>query len=102
MGRQAPRRHYRIAADEFTKAARQRQRGRQFAWEFAMRTLRRTIAQFFLISSLGVASLAGCGRGPQDVVVYTALDQDFSAPIFDEFTRETGIIVRPKFDTEST
>jgi len=36
------------------------------------------------------------------VVVYTALDQDFSQPIFEKFTRQTGIVVRAKFDTEST
>ncbi|MCA9229206.1 MAG: extracellular solute-binding protein [Planctomycetales bacterium] len=39
--------------------------------------------------------------GPQ-VVVYTALDQDFSEPVFEEFTRQTGIAVLAKFDTEST
>jgi iron(III) transport system substrate-binding protein len=45
----------------------------------------------------------GCGLGgPREVVVYTALDQEFSQPIFEEFTRATGIIVRPKYDTEST
>ncbi len=38
----------------------------------------------------------------QQVVVYTALDQDFSQSIFDEFTRQTGIVVLGKFDTEST
>lgn len=37
-----------------------------------------------------------------EVVVYTALDQEFSAPIFEEFQQQTGIRVRPKFDTEST
>lgn len=37
-----------------------------------------------------------------EVVVYTALDYDFSAPIFDEFTRQTGIVVRAKYDTEAT
>jgi len=36
------------------------------------------------------------------VVVYTALDSEFSEPIFAEFTRQTGIVVRPKFDTEAT
>ena len=40
-------------------------------------------------------------RGPS-VVVYTALDQEFSQPIFEEFTRRTGIKVLAKFDTEST
>jgi len=39
--------------------------------------------------------------GPS-VVVYTALDQEFSEPIFQEFTRQTGINVLAKFDTEST
>lgn len=38
----------------------------------------------------------------REVVVYTALDQEFAEPIFAEFTRQTGIVVRPKFDTEST
>lgn len=37
-----------------------------------------------------------------EVVVYTALDQEFSEPIFAEFTRRTGVVVRPKFDSEST
>jgi iron(III) transport system substrate-binding protein len=47
--------------------------------------------------------LVGCiGGNPEEVVVYTALDADFSRPIFEEFTEETGIVVRPKFDTEST
>jgi len=37
-----------------------------------------------------------------EVVVYTSLDEEFSQPIFDEFTRLTGIRVLAKFDTEST
>jgi iron(III) transport system substrate-binding protein len=36
------------------------------------------------------------------VIVYTALDLEFSKPLFREFTRETGIVVRAKYDTEST
>ncbi len=39
--------------------------------------------------------------GPS-VVVYTALDQEFSRPVFEEFTRQTGIKVLAKYDTEST
>jgi len=47
--------------------------------------------------------LIGCGPDvPPEVVVYTALDREFSEPIFDRFTASTGIIVRPKYDTEST
>jgi iron(III) transport system substrate-binding protein len=36
------------------------------------------------------------------VVVYSALDREFSEPILDEFTKRTGIQVVPKFDVEST
>ena len=38
----------------------------------------------------------------REVVVYTALDEEFSRPVFEEFTRRTGIAVLSKFDTEST
>jgi iron(III) transport system substrate-binding protein len=49
------------------------------------------------------ALAAGClAPHDQEVVVYTALDQEFSEPIFEDFTRETGIRVRAKFDTEAT
>ena len=47
--------------------------------------------------------LIGCHRQEQpEVIVYTALDQEFSQPIFEDFTRETGIVVRAKYDAEST
>lgn len=47
---------------------------------------------------------AGCNMPsvPKEVVVYTALDEEFSRPIFDAFTRETGIDVKARYDTEST
>lgn len=52
------------------------------------------------IITLGIS---GCGeKQPPQVVVYTALDREFSEPIFRKFTQETGIVVRSKFDTEST
>jgi iron(III) transport system substrate-binding protein len=62
------------------------------------------------LRKLGIYSVAfwtlvacGCGkREPPSVVVYTALDQEFAEPIFDNFTRDTGIVVKTKFDTEST
>ena len=46
---------------------------------------------------------AGCwsSSGPS-VIVYTALDSEFSEPIFADFSAETGIKVLPKFDTEAT
>ncbi len=50
-----------------------------------------------------VVCLAGCLSQPdREVVVYTALDSEFSEPILRDFTSETGIVVRPKFDVEST
>ncbi|MCX7424877.1 MAG: extracellular solute-binding protein [Planctomycetia bacterium] len=48
-------------------------------------------------------TLAGCwSSSDREVVVYSALDSQFSEPIFADFTAATGIDVRPKFDTEST
>ena len=38
----------------------------------------------------------------REVVVYTALDRSFSEPIFELFSAETGIRVRPLYDAEST
>ncbi len=56
-----------------------------------------------VIAVLSLFGLIGCGSsGPTEVIVYTALDQEFSAPIFAEFTRSSGIVVKPKYDTEST
>jgi iron(III) transport system substrate-binding protein len=55
------------------------------------------------IAVLSLFGLVGCGSsGSTEVIVYTALDQEFSAPIFAEFTRSGGIVVKPKYDTEST
>jgi iron(III) transport system substrate-binding protein len=47
--------------------------------------------------------LAGCWRSTgSEVVVYTALDSEFSTPILEKFTSTSGIAVLPKFDVEST
>lgn len=46
--------------------------------------------------------LAGCDWGSErEVIVYTALDAEFSRPVLEDFTKETGVSVRPKFDAES-
>jgi iron(III) transport system substrate-binding protein len=59
-----------------------------------------------LSSTIAIAiavSILGCGkRGPTEVVVYTALDREFSEPIFDKFMAENGVVVSSTFDTEST
>jgi iron(III) transport system substrate-binding protein len=47
--------------------------------------------------------VVGCGKkSPTEVVVYTALDREFSEPIFRDFTEKSGIVVKSSFDTEST
>jgi iron(III) transport system substrate-binding protein len=58
----------------------------------------------WLTAVLCCVSLTGCwsSGGKPQVVAYTVLDQEFSEPIFADFTKETGIQVLPKFDTEST
>lgn len=48
---------------------------------------------------------SGCSRGGagvHELVVYTSLDRPHSAPIFAAFEKETGIRVRPVFDTEAS
>jgi iron(III) transport system substrate-binding protein len=68
-----------------------------------MQIAQRHLAKRILLGCLALVGLIGCGESePPTVVVYTALDQEFSQPIFEDFTRETGIIVHPKYDTEST
>ena len=53
------------------------------------------LASVVLLISLQV----GCKRG---VVVYTAQDEEFAAPIFEKFTRKSDVAVEPKYDSEST
>ena len=48
------------------------------------------------------ALLGGCGGHREStVIVYCAQDQVFSEPLLAEFTRQTGIKVRPVFDSEA-
>ncbi len=52
-----------------------------------------------------VALVAGGGCWPatgEQVVVYTALDEEFSAPLLEQFAEQTGVKPLPKYDTEST
>ncbi|MEM9411326.1 MAG: iron transporter, partial [Planctomycetota bacterium] len=55
------------------------------------------------VACLGLMMLlVGCvPSSPREVVVYCALDKEFSQPILDEFQAKTGIKVLPKFDQES-
>ncbi|MCC6321808.1 MAG: extracellular solute-binding protein [Phycisphaerales bacterium] len=72
---------------------------------------RQTARRAFLIASLGVV-LAACERsgsgpspapaGPRQVVVYCSADAPIAQPVLDAFTKKTGIVVKPVFDTEAT
>lgn len=58
----------------------------------------------FLALILGalLAFSAGCRKeGPREVTVYTSVDEPYARPVFEEFTRKTGITVRPVYDTEA-
>ncbi len=60
-----------------------------------------TLPFFPLISLLLLLTLlSGCGA-PKSVVVYTAVDQVYSEPLFRQFTQETGITVLPVYDVEA-
>lgn len=51
----------------------------------------------------GCLAWGGCwSAAPREVVVYTALDREFSEPILQAFEKETGIKVLAKYDVEST
>lgn len=53
--------------------------------------------------TFAVALAAGCWKSSShEVVAYTALDSEFSQPIFDEFSQATDVQVLAKFDVEST
>jgi iron(III) transport system substrate-binding protein len=47
--------------------------------------------------------LSGCGPAQEnEVVVYCALDVEFSKPLLEDFEQQTGIPARAKYDVEST
>lgn len=51
---------------------------------------------------LWAAWSVGCtARDEAEVVVYTSVDQVYARQVFHRFTRETGVRVRPVFDTEA-
>jgi iron(III) transport system substrate-binding protein len=57
--------------------------------------------RFYLPILALVSLLAGCG-GREEVVVYAALDREFSGPVLEDFEKSSGIRVLPKYDDEST
>jgi iron(III) transport system substrate-binding protein len=57
----------------------------------------------FSLPALLLLALTGCWSSSRtEVVVYTAQDEEYAKPIFEDFAKTSGIVVLPKFDTEST
>ncbi len=55
-----------------------------------------------LISTLLLLLVSGClRRQPDEVVVYAALDKEFSEPLLEQFSRQSRIQVLGKYDIES-
>lgn len=55
----------------------------------------------FIFSS--IVLICACAPGStEQVVIYTSVDQIFSEPVLDEFTRQTGIQVLAVYDVEAT
>jgi iron(III) transport system substrate-binding protein len=50
----------------------------------------------------GLLALAGCSKNDGNIVViYTSQDEVYAGPILQEFEKQTGIQVRPVFDSEA-
>ena len=54
----------------------------------------------YSLLSLSLTAVLGCGS--QELVLYCAQDQEFAEGILDDYKKETGVSVTPKFDTEKT
>lgn len=54
------------------------------------------------IAAAVVCLVTGCtARSEREVVVYTALDSEFSQPILENYESDTGVPIRAKFDVEA-
>ncbi|AMV36749.1 extracellular solute-binding protein [Planctomyces sp. SH-PL62] len=63
-------------------------------------TLGLRLAGFSLLAGFGLAGVARAEDG--SVVVYSALDREFSDPILKDLAGREGLKLRPKYDVEST
>jgi iron(III) transport system substrate-binding protein len=53
--------------------------------------------------ALSLLAAAGCwSASSDDLVLYVALDSEFSQPMLEEFERQSGLSTAPRFDVEST
>ena len=47
-----------------------------------------------------ISLLASCNPRTGEIVVYASVDDIYAQPLFDDFTRRTGLRILPVFDTE--
>jgi iron(III) transport system substrate-binding protein len=61
------------------------------------------LASVLIAAAVGVLALGhlGCGRSKPRVVLYCAQDQEFAVDALADFTKQTGVEVAPKFDSEA-
>jgi iron(III) transport system substrate-binding protein len=70
---------------------------------FAVNSSTKCPGFLFLFLSAFLVFFSGCwSSSTTEVVVYSALDEEFSKPIFFDFNQATGIAVQAKYDVEST
>lgn len=62
----------------------------------------RLVLSLIWVLPLSLLGIWGCQKQPDQVVVYAAHDDVFSRPILDMFSKQTGVEVLTKTDTEST
>ena len=62
------------------------------------------VGKILAASLLAIGALIGCGEESDRpaVVAYVSADRAIAIPVLEAFTRQTGIEVRPLFDTEAT
>src|SRR4051812_3867168 len=60
------------------------------------------VSQMLVLSFAALVGGATRGDAADTVVVYTALDREFSEPVLKDYAKGSGVRVLPKFDVEST
>ncbi len=67
------------------------------------RTLNKIMVWARLLVCVSGLLLGGCLKSqPHEVIVYSALDGEFSEPVLQQYQRERGVAVRASYDVEST
>lgn len=56
----------------------------------------------YLLTAVLLSITVGCAPEDAEVIVYTSLDRHLSEPVLQEFTRTTGIRVKPVYDVEAS